>query len=468
MQLALTKEQIEVVSSTARYISNIAGRRVGKTIGVCRGRILKRCLGKRGVRYTYIVPQYSQLWEEYDTLIRMEELTPKIVRRRTQPYPHIYWDTSSITSYRSFDRPENIRSKGEDEVWADEIQDYGETEFWAVIRPLVSDRRGTIGVSGQLRGRNWVWRSMVMPGLLCRSIIAHRKRLPNDDVVRWCNDACYDGAPVVNVADVEDAASKIDASHPEEYAAWVTPSHHGLMFQGAAGMREIEVAKRQMLRSIYEQEYLCIPTAGISGVFRPDDLEAAKRSVSRGSPDNACKYILSVDLGRVVDPCSVVIYEIQTDTVVYEEVFPLKQDHAISAARVRDLRVRWNDASVVVDTTGGATGGHAEKDAYVELYREANPFARPIFWNYQTKKSMIEELVLAFEQRKIACPAALRETHRQLAAYTYTAKSDNKIDYHAPAGEHDDLVAALAMAWLAKRRGWYGQQTIGGNFNVNV
>jgi hypothetical protein len=412
------------------------------------------------VRYTYIVPKYAQLWEEYDTITRNEELRGKIARARTQPYPHIRWDNESIVAYRSFDRPENIRGKGEDEVWSDEIQEYAEMEFWAVIRPLVSDRRGTIGVSGQLRGRNWVWRSFVIPGLLCRCIIEHRKKLPDADIARWINDRCYGGMPVVNVADIDDALSRIDLSRPDEYASWITPSTAGLVFQGEKGIRELEVAKRQMLRALYEQEYLCIPTAGIAGVFRPDDLEASKRGASRGAPDPAQKYILSVDLGRVVDPCSAIIYEIGSDAVVYEEVFPLGQDHFVSAARVRDLRVRWNEAAVLLDTTGGATGGHAEKDAYVELYKTLNPFARSIYWTYSSKKGMIEELVLALEQRKISIPSSLRETHRQLAAYTYAVRSDSKIDYHASQGEHDDLVAALAMAWLAKRRGWYG--SIGG------
>lgn len=450
--VAATTEQISIIGCRARFLAHIAGRRCGKTIGVCRPRIIRRCLSEPRFRYTYIAPSYAQLWEEYVSLRGHESLRRHIVGHRDQPFPHIAFKSGSQVGYRSFERPDNIRSKGEDEVWCDEIQDFLERDFWPVIRPLISDRRGALGISGQLRGRNWVWHQLVMPGLLSRAMQEGCQLATS--VTEWVNAACYDGMPVVTVEDVEQARPIVAKAQIGTYASWVVPSWKGLMFSDDAGRAEIELARSQLPRAVFDQEYGCVPNANQASVFRPDDLLVSMRGELQERPTPGLRYVIGLDLGRIKDPTSVVVLEASQRMLVHERVFPLGSRHEDNAREVRRLCDIYGSATVICDTTGGATGGHAAPDEYTKFYAAAMPDLRRFHWSPRTKRELIEALAIAIEQHKIAIPRAAKQTHSQLAAYEYRARGLDGIEYGAPSGEHDDLVAALAMANYAIDRGW--------------
>lgn len=452
----MTPQQREIITSKARYIAGIEGRRVGKTIGIIRNRKINRCLTEC-INYTYITPSYPQLEEEYDALAECEGLRPYIAKCRKQPPPYIRFNTGSRLSYRSFERPKNIRGRGEDEVSFDEIQDASESEFWAVIRPLISDRFGTLSVFGQLRGRNWVWRTFVLPGLATRYIQENGIPRSAADVADWGNNTIYDfhHSPVFTADEFDDTLRRLDTNHLE-HAAWITPTTRGVRFASERGRRELDSAAADMPRALYEQEYLCIPTANAAGVFSPEHLLAARVGDAQSAPRPGRRYIIGLDLGRVKDHTALVILD-TTDPVssaVYEYRFPLGRSHEENARDVAAMAARWNQATVMIDTTGGATGGHANADEYAGVYLRHMPHARRVTWNRITKREMIEGAVIQLEQHRVRIPTALRLLHAELAQYTYTARRDNSVDYHAPKGEHDDIVAAFVMALYGHKRGF--------------
>lgn len=403
--IRLTPDQIDVVQCNARFIGLFAGRRWGKTF-TSRARILAKT-SNPGTHYWYIAPSYSQVIQEFDALVAQRELSVIITRHKTQPYPSIDLANGSCIGFRTFDRPNNLRGASLDEVWFDEIQGVTEDDFWPVIRPLISDRRGSLIVSGQFRGHDWVYDQFYVKGQ--------------------------------------------EGGHPA-YKSFRFPSSTGLVFASEEGKAELALARSTLPRAVYDQEYECIPTANQASVFRPQDLEDAKRGSYTKSGMDGRTYCVAVDIGRVADPCALVVLDVDSDTVCYSEVLPLGQKHELSARRVAEIAQRFGNATVIADTTGGATGGHAKPDEHVKFYRDAVPGMKSFYWSQANKAEAVSALSLAVEQGKIMIPAENADLHKQLSLYEYKVRSNGSVEYSGARGAHDDLVAALYLAWVAKRR----------------
>lgn len=405
LKLQVTPEQAEIINCKARYIGLFTGRRWGKTIGVCYNRIISRCLHNKNFKYWYVTPSYSQCWMCYDALIVHPVLNKFIVRNKMQPYPQIWWSNGSMVGFRSFDRPGNLRSAGLDEVWFDEIQDIPEKLFWAIARPLISDRRGTLGISGQFRGENWYYEKFYVPG----------------------------------------------QEGKKNYKSWRFPTSSGLVFSSAEGRKELLEVKEQLPRIIYDQEYDCIPIANQAAVFDPRDIQLCI-SGSNISTGSGC--IIGLDLGRVVDPSALVAFDPSRMQVIHSELRPLKEHHNIGAKYAAALADRYG-AALVIDSTGGATGGKTSKqDVHVKEYRAAYPNLHEVYMTQPTKISLINSLSLAIEKHEIIIPEENEELISQLKSYEYKYKS-GKFEFAGPDGHNDDLVIALALVLHGYQRGWY-------------
>lgn len=412
MKLRVTRAQQKVIQSKARYIGVFAGRRWGKTF-VARFRIISRALEKPGAKIWYVTPTYSQLLKEFRALSAHPVFSKYIAKTRLQPYPEIILHNGSEIGYRTFDRPENLKGHGLDEVWVDEIQDIAEDAFWPVIRPLLSDRRGTLIISGQFRGKNWYYEQLYMPG------------------------------------------QPGPKSKAPRYESFRFPSSSGIAFQSELGRLELDDAKQQLPRMQFDQEYECVPIANQKAVFDPEDL----KRILRGTPSvakNGHQYVTGVDLGRVKDHTAIVVIEKSKDktiphVIVHAEKIPLGVKHEEQSKIVARVASRYS-ARVVIDATGGATGGHSQPDAVFQFYRKLMPSAQPIYWNRAGKQRLIEHLMLNVEQARISIPPAFSELLKELAAYEFEYRA-GYYDFHAQSGAHDDYVAALAMALYTTDRG---------------
>jgi hypothetical protein len=399
---------LEVVNSTARYNGFFAGRRFGKT-HTSKLRIVQRTR-KPGFLYWYIAPTYAQASEEFRSLAFEPAFHPLVAHTRQQPYPEIILRNGARIAYRSFDRPDNLRGAGLDEIWVDEIQNIEERDFLPVILPLISDRRGSLVISGQFRGHNWYYDRFYVPGQP-----GPKSKLPR-------------------------------------YRSWALHSKYGVKFQGREGRQELEDLRAAMTRAQYGQEIECIPVENQAAVFRHEDLVAISRgSVLLGAIPGR-SYVLGLDLGRIADPTSIIVLECESNAVVYAEKLALGMRHESQALHVATVARRYN-AATIVDSTGGATGGRVEHDSYVQFYRQHIPDIREFHWNRTTKQRIIQNLALEIEQHKISVPPVFKDVLDELHAYEYELRS-GYYDYHAQSGHHDDHVAALAMACWARRCGW--------------
>lgn len=414
IRLHATPDQIEVITAKERFLTVMAGRRWGKTFTCC-NRIVNKSFQQDNNRYWYIAPTYAQARSQYNRIRSNEGLKDLQKHAQLQPYPMIEFTNGSTVGFRSFDRPDNLRGDGLDEVWVDEIQDIDEESFWPVIRPLISDRRGTLGISGQFRGKNWYYEQMYVKGI--------------------------DGPEKRN-----------------GFRSWRFPSSSGLVFQSDEGREELEIVKTQLPKMVYEQEYECVPLANQASVFRYDDIEQITNGDSVKNGEAGKKYVIGLDLGRVVDPSALVVFDCSSKRVVYSELRPLKEPHEIGAQHAAQIQRAFNGATIVIDSTGGATGGKSnrDRDAYVKYYRQSCGSVREFTWSYASKRRIIENLQLGIEQGAFTIPSSEKTLLDQLRQYEYRLVGGGKLIYQGPGGHDDDLVAAMAMAYEGYVRHWFG------------
>lgn len=86
----------------------------------------------------------------------------------------------------------------------------------------------------------------------------------------------------------------------------------------------------------------------------------------------------------------------------------------------------------------------------------------PFVTTSASKREIIERLALGIEQRRVTYPD-YPSLINQLEIFEFVTGADNKPRYNAPAGQHDDGVISLALAWQgyimgAQRHAPYGVQ----------
>jgi len=297
----------------------------------------------------------------------------------------------------------------------DEIQDVKESVVDRVLLPMVADRRGSFGMSGQSRG--------------VEHFIQRRFFIPGQNPANWAR-----------------------------MRSWRFSIEDGMMFQSEEGKAEVESLRAITPRTVWESEYEAKPTANSRAVFRHEDLQAAKRGVVPDKCEQGKRYILSLDLGRIKDPSAYVVIDCdpQAPLVVEAGIRPLRERHEVTSQLMLREKRRWNNATMVLDSTGSGKGSASRVDEYIKHYHRTIPDAVPFLWNSQTKKRIIDQLCLAIEQHKLAIPEKFHELHHQLSVYEFIDKGE-WVAFSAPPEEHDDLVAALAMAWNAYIMGWGGR-----------
>jgi hypothetical protein len=64
----------------------------------------------------------------------------------------------------------------------------------------------------------------------------------------------------------------------------------------------------------------------------------------------------------------------------------------------------------------------------------------------QSKKEIIQGLMLVIERRDIGWPSSWEILTNELERYEYEVGPTGNISYNAPSGYHDDTVIALALA----------------------
>lgn len=200
---------------------------------------------------------------------------------------------------------------------------------------------------------------------------------------------------------------------------------------------ELEDARRNLPEHIFRQEYLAEFLDDSSSVF-PD----VKLSINN-NPANVLECYAGVDLGRADDYTVVTILNKNGQMLHVERWRHLEWAEIIT--NVIEVLNKYKPRCIVEANNA--------QDAIYEQIRNRISYNKnhiePFVTGQKNKQNIIEDLIVAFEQREIGI---LNEgwliDELNNFTYDYNLKT-RQIKYSAPQGFHDDGVMSLAFAWAA-------------------
>lgn len=258
--------QQQVTSEARRYNVVACGRRWGKTtLGI--DRLIHPAL--MGKPVAYFIPTYKMLAEVWRETSRI--LSP-IVARVSAQQNRLELTTGGIVDMWSLER-ESVRGRKYARVVIDEaamVRDLADV-WQAVIRPTLTDYRGDAWMLSTPRGRNFFWECF-QRGMGC----------------------------------------------DPQWRAWQMPTSTNLYISP----EEIDAARQELPRVVFEQEYLAQFVKSDTAVFDEQDIaNAADGAVGEQTPHRTGAYLTSIDVGRRQDATVINVFDVSVQPMqrVYHE-----------------------------------------------------------------------------------------------------------------------------------------------------
>jgi len=188
---------------------------------------------------------------------------------------------------------------------------------------------------------------------------------------------------------------------------------------------EIEDAKRQLPENVFNELYLCEASDDEGNPFGITNIRNCIYAI--GSKPAS---VFGIDLAKSVD-WTVIIGLDARGLVCYYERF--QADWKNTRERIKSTIEK---TPTWIDSTGVG-------DPIVEDLQREFPNIQGYKFTQSSKQQLIEGLVMAIQQGKIAYPEGSIVSELESFEYTYTRTG---VKYSAPEGLHDDCVCALALA----------------------
>jgi len=188
---------------------------------------------------------------------------------------------------------------------------------------------------------------------------------------------------------------------------------------------EIEAARRELPKQVFEQEFLGVP-ADDGG--NPFGLDAIERCIAEKS-SNPPKAI-GVDLAKSVD------YTVVCGLDDAGSVCLLERWQAPWSETIGRIERMLGEVPALIDSTGVG-------DPIVEDLQRKQPRVEGFKFTQVSKQQLMEGLASAFQTGRIQIPDGWLRTECETFEYQYTRTG---VRYEAPSGMHDDGVCALALA----------------------
>lgn len=220
-ELSLHPAQQEVWESDARFKVVAAGRRFGKTVlGVAK--ILVAATSHPRSVSLWVAPSHSQARMALDMVAH---IIPRQYREVNRTMSEIYLPNGSKIVFRSGERWDNLRGDGLVCAILDEAAFLDERVWTEAVRPALSDHKGEALLISTFNGENWFY--------------AYFRRALEEDNDQW--------------------------------ASWRFLTIDNPFIDPA----EVEEAKRNLPREVFEQEYEASPMAFSGAVFDSAKIDAA-------------------------------------------------------------------------------------------------------------------------------------------------------------------------------------------------
>jgi hypothetical protein len=375
--------QQPIIDHPARFKVLACGRRFGKTMIAVR--MICSCLLK-GHSAAYFAPTYrmtKEVWEELKALLA--PLTSHISEHdyRLQLHSGGILECWSLQGTSA----ETVRGRKYHLAVIDEAAIVSDARIWqAAIRPLLTDYQGSALFCSTPRGRNWFWNLFVQ-----------------GQDISFAN-----------------------------WMSWQLPTKANPYLKD----EEIADAKHGLPERVFKQEYLAQFLEDGGAVFRNlDRVCVAKQELE---PESGNNYVFGVDWGKSNDFTCISVFDCTRNQQVYLDRFnqiswEIQRNRLISLYERFKPTLIWAEANSV---------GEPNIEA---LQAEGLP-VRSFYTTGKTKAPLIEELVLAIEQEKIALLSdAILINEMQI--YEMSRLANGGWRYSAPPGGHDDTVIATALSW---------------------
>jgi hypothetical protein len=374
----------------------VLGSKARFRVVVCGRRWGKTTIGMREILYHaffkheacwWLSPTYAMAEEVWRELKTAGSLIPGAVISETDR--RIDFPGGGWLAIHSTHTADNLRGAGLDFVVLDEAAFMGPHVWPEVVRPMLLERKGRALFLSSPNGRNWFWELYQLGVRRARSWQAfHFTAFDNPQIA------------------------------PEELAT----------------------IQAQTPERVWRQEYLAEFTDAAGQVFR--GIQEAATAPADAQPVEGRRYAIGLDWGREGDYTALAVIDAETQQMVALDRFN-QVSWALQRGRVRALYERWG-ASVIWAEANSIGAPNIEA-----LQAEGLP-VRPFVTTAQSKPALIEALALAIERGEIGLLAD-ETLLSELSTYTLERLPAGGYRYSAPAGLHDDLVIATALAWHGAR-----------------
>ena len=382
-----------IFDSSARFLTVDAVRRWGKTITGLNWLLEGVC--KDGGINWWIAPVYSQSKMAFRKLLSAAKKGSGMAAIKSVSHSEMRYEfiNDSAIEFKSADKPDNLRGEGLSRVVLDEAARQKREVFEEIIRPAVSDTAGRVLFISTPKGKNWFF----------------------------------------------DMWTRGQDELQQEFKSWKHPTSDNPKVPD----EDIEQAKQSLPVDVFNQEYLAEFLEDTAGVFR--NIKACLGS-EREKPISGKTYYAGLDLARLTDFTVLTILD-QDGRQVFLDRFNLL-DWAVQKQRIIASCQRYG-ARLLLDSTG------IGDPIFDDLKRIGLDVDGYKFTN-ETKKKLIERLMISFEQAKIKILTDPVQKN-ELEIYEYTINKSGTVSYSAPEGYHDDCVIGLALAnWALMNKASFG------------
>jgi len=382
--------QADIANDGHRFKINVKGRRWGGSdLGVFTA---AKVLLEKGPysRAMWVTPIYDQ----GDECIMMveEALRPQgliVDWVRSKRYFRLYG--GGLLYFRSTDKYQNLRSRGWDHINVSEAGYVPDDAWYKAMRPALMDREGTLYAEGSPNGAQGWFYSLYLRG--------QKPDSEEPDIRSWL--------------------------YPTSTAPHIKPD-------------EIADLERTMPTRVFRQEILAEFLTGASVVFGVIPVE--EYDYQARAPKGA--VTVGCDVAKLEDYTVLTALDEAGYLVGFKRINQI--EYTQQAQIIAAFAAQWK-APVYLDATGVG-------EAVLDLLRGGGVDVVPFTFTHDSKRQLIENLVVTFEQQRITLPVdEPAELHSELKAYG-ARWTPAGVKYAAPPGHHDDCVSSLALAAWANRR----------------
>ncbi len=375
--------QKAILQSDARIKVVCWGRQAGKTTAAAIYAV-KKGLEKKS-RIWIVAPTYtltSELWNRMRSLLENIHESMRILKKAGER--KIELTNGTIYEKRSAHKPNALRGGTLDVLIIDEAA-FVTDEAWHTVRPATVVRKAEILLISSPFGKNWFYEE-------------------------WLRGQGPEKEP--------------------DYESWQFPSTINPYFTE----EDLETARRSTPESTFRREYLAEFVDSGLEVFPVDLIKQCTSGKLHPRPDGAKTYIAGIDLAKYQDWTVIVVMDNEGHVVDFDRFQQL--DWRIQKERIIRMLKKWN-AIGYMDSTGVGDPIFDDLRGKVRV--------KPYRFTYESKKALVENLLVAMEQGLVSFPHIDTLIH-ELSIFQRSATKDGRIHYSHPAGQHDDCVIALALA----------------------